>query len=421
MVDVRGATAETALNRQTRDRKVRRLRRGLTTVAVSLGTVLALATPALAAPAAVTVGASEVELEPADGGGGAASISLTNLTDELIAVTARPQTPRPQCAVTLDKGGQLGPARTTSLKATITSACGTIEDAFLFEVVPAGGRPLLVTAKPAATEKPDWDAIVWFVYCTGIALLLLLTVYVAWLVKSEDFLWPWESLPYLDDSWSFKDSWVSNVTVVGGLLAGIFGSSDVVKAMLGEDADGAVALATIGGAISIALIGAAGVLVIALKTLGGGKFTAGGVLLGSALALGAAGGQLVVVYESAKDLDLGGHEDDLTPFLIAAILLLVLYGFLSVLGVLIQGHKKPEDRDPAKAPVSETTFAAAVLAAAMRPDNPVTRAAVQQQIDALKAPGPPPAGAPPAEADQALDLRTLAAAPAYVSGRSALP
>lgn len=399
----------------------RRLRRSLTTLAVSVGAVLTLATPALGDPAAVTVGASEVELEPADGGGGTASISLTNVTNETIAVTARPQTAAPpQCAVTLDKGGQLKAARTTMLKATIASACGTIEGAFALEILPAAGTPLPVTAKPAA-EKPDWDAIVWFLYCTGIALLLLLGVYVVWLMKNGDFMWPWEPLPYLNDTWSFKDSWVSNVTVVGGLLAGIFGSSDVVKAILGKNADEAVALATIGGAISIALIGAAGVLALALKTLSGGKFTAAGVLLGSTIALGAAGGQLVVVYESAKDLDLGGKENHLTPFLVAAMVLLMLYGFLSVLGVLVQGHEKPEDRDPAEAPVSETTFAAAVLAAAVRPENPVTRAAVQEQIDALKAPEPPSAEAQPAAAAQTLALRSLAAAPVYVSGRSALP
>jgi uncharacterized membrane protein len=403
-------TGETPLSTQNPSRKERRVRRILTTVAVLLGLALALAAPALADPVAVTVGASEVELEPADGGGGTASISLTNLTNEAITVTAAPKTSKPQCAVHLDNGGLLQPARTTSLKGTITSACGKIEDAFAFEVIPAGGTPLPVTAKVAASKKPDWDALVWFVYCTGIAFGLMVAVYGVWLITSKDFMWPCEALPYLDDSWSFKDSWVSNVTVVGGLLAGIFGSSEVVKAMLGKDADEAVALASIGGAVSIALIGAAGVLVLALKTPAGGKFTALGVLLGSALALGAAGGQLVVVYESAKDLDLGGHEDDLTPFLIAGLALLVFYGFMSVLSVLIQGHKKPEDRDPAEAPVSETIFAAAVLAAAFRPDTPVTRAQVQSAIDALKATEPAQAG-----------LRALAAAPVSASRRSALP
>jgi len=395
------------------------VRRACTTTGLLVGVALALAVPpALADPAAVSVGASEVEVKPADGGGGTASIALTNLTDESITVSARPQSPRPQCAVTLDNDGRLKPARTTTLKATITSACGAIEDTFTFNVVPAQGKPLPVTAKLAAKKKPDWEALAWFWRCTLLAFALSLAVYAAvTVIRSEDRLRPLDSLPYLADSWSFKDSWVSNVTVVGGLLAGVFGSSDVVKAMLGEDADEAVALATIGGAVSLALIAAAGVLVIALKTLTDGKFTVGGVLLGSTLALGAAGGQLVVVYESAKDLDLGGQEDNLGWLLIAALVLLGVYGFLSLLGVLIQGRAKPPDHDPAIAPVSDNVFAAALLAAAMRPTSPVTRTEVQGQLEALAT--PEPTGAPPLA--EAHPLQIFAAAPVYVSGRSALP
>lgn len=404
--------------------------RWLTVAAALLGAAFMSAVPSARADTAVVVlGASEVELDPAEGGGGTASVALTNLTNAGIAVSAKPQTPRPQCEVTLDNNGRLGAARTTTVEATITSGCGAIDDSFRFVVVPGKGRELPVTAT-STVDTPDWDPLAWFWRCTLLALLLALAAYGTWMLKSRQAYWPWERLPYLADSWSFKDSWVSNVTVVGGLLAGIFGSSEVVKAMLGKDAEESVALATIGGAVSIALIGAAGVIVIALKTLGDGKFTVGGVLLGSTVALGAAGGQLVVVYEAAKDFELGGREDDLTPFLIAALIVLVAYGFLSLLGVLIQGHTKPTSRDPATDPVSEAVFAAAVLAAAARPNSPVQREEVQSVLRALKPPPRPKPtrraeGAKEAEPPQAvpsvLTDDALLVAPARVSGRSALP
>ena len=108
-----------------------------------------------------------------------------------------------------------------------------------------------------------------------------------------------------------------------------------MTAILGEDADEAVALATIGGAVSVALIGAAGVVVIAAKVPATGQFTVIGVLVGSALALGAAAGQLGVVYESARDLELGGIEDDLMPFLVGALILLGAYGLFSVLAAAV--------------------------------------------------------------------------------------
>ena len=84
---------------------------------------------------------------------------------------------------------------------------------------------------------------------------------------------------------------------------------------------------------------------------------------------------------------------------------------MSLIGVLIQGHKKPEDRDPAKAPVSESMFAAAELAAATRPGEPETRDEVQAEITALTAPEPPAERDEPRAAARTLALRSLAAAP----------
>ena len=365
------------------------MKHALAVTAALVAVVLVCAAPSLADQAAVTIAAPETTLKAADGGGGTATISLTNLTDQPVSVEVRPPTTMPECSAKLSENS-LPPAQTTSVDVTIASTCGTVTKALKFTVAaPPLGSSLPFTVKPAASEKPNWGALSWFVSCTFAALALMFLVYWAWMSVSGVPIRLWASLPSLDDSWTFKDSWVSNVTVIGGLLAGVFGSSSVVKAMLGADADAAVALATIGGAISVAHIGAAGVIALLFKTPAGGKFTALGVLLGSAVALGAAGGQLGVVFESAKDLDLGGRQDHLTPYLVATLVLLTTYGFFSVLSVLIQGHQDATPADPFDEPVSDTMLAAAVLAAAMCADGCVDRDAVDKRVEDLRKPAAP--------------------------------
>jgi hypothetical protein len=364
-----------------------RWRIGLLVAATAMCVLLAAA-PSHADQASVALGSVEPELTPADDGGGTAKIALTNLTDAPVDITPRPQTPpNPNCTVQLDHNGQLPAARSLTFTATIAAACGRITKSFPILVEAAGKDLPVITATVKTAKKPDWDVLSdWFVTSMKFALGLMVAVYLLWWI----FLGgshPFTALPSLDKSWSFNDSWVTNVTVVGGLLAGIFGSSDVVTAILGGDADEAVALATIGGAVSVALIGAAGVVVIAAKVPATGQFTVIGVLVGSALALGAAAGQLGVVYESARDLELGGIEDDLMPFLVGALILLGVYGLFSVLGVLIQGHAEPEEEDPAEEPVSEPIFAAAVIAASViasvNDDHRLTRDEVDQVLKDL--------------------------------------
>ena len=116
-------------------------------------------------------------------------------------------------------------------------------------------------------------------------------------------------LEYLGGTWSFKDSWVSNVTVAAGLLTGLFGSTEVVNAILGDETDSAVALATVGAAIAVALIASAPLILEATKVkvaakveaeavpkgkVGPGKdyFSLGGLVAATVVALAAAFGEL---------------------------------------------------------------------------------------------------------------------------------
>jgi hypothetical protein len=399
----------------------RRITVGLGAVGIVVWGLLA-GSAAYAQSAATTLGSTEVEFTPADAGGGSAEITLTNLTRTDLQVTARPQAPpSDRCQAQLNQDGSLPRAQSRTFTATLTAGCGRVDES-LGIIVTAGDEELpTVTATVQDTEKPDWNALWrWFVGATLAAAALMLLVAITWPMFFGG-THPFTSLPYLEDSWSFKDSWVSNVTVVGGLLAGIFASSDVLTGVLGEDADEAITLATIGGAVSVALIGAAGVLVIALKNPRSGNFTSIGVLLGSILALGGAAGQLGVVHETAQTLDLGGVEHDLRGFRDAALGLLILYGFLSVLGVLIQGRTEPDGADPVTEPVSETVFSAAVIAASMSDEHEVTRQEVDSILKALEKTTASD-GAPPPSAAKAPALQDVARALAVRgSGRAALP
>lgn len=82
-----------------------------------------------------------------------------------------------------------------------------------------------------------------------------------------------------------------------------------MTAVLGEDADDAIALATVGAATVVAFISAGPIIVLATKRKEGDHFTVGGVVAASAVTLARALGELVVLEETGRQLDLGGAED----------------------------------------------------------------------------------------------------------------
>jgi hypothetical protein len=413
-------------------------RRGTAGAILCVGLALLVATPSRADTADVTVGKSEIDLKPTDGGG-TGSIALTNLTDSPITVTAVAKPPAPDgCTVDLDNKrpdvkskNELPPQQTVTFTVTATS-CGEIKDALQFGIN-AGGKPLpRVTAKVAEVTKINWTALWWgFVLALVVAAILMFGTWKAAesevkeglekLVTDDEAEDPsWKSaLPYLKDTWSFKDSWASNVTLVAGLVAGVFGSSDVLKGALGDKTDESLTLATVGGAVAAGLIGLAGVVAIGFKTMKDGKFTPRGVLLGSTIALGAAGGQVVVIYLTASKLELGLSKGLLLAFSAVVLGILGWYGYASVRGVLVQGATPipVAEHDPVAEPVSETVFSAALIAASTKPD--LDRADVDKLLKQLQRPADKEGGT---TAIKSPTLQELVAAPAMInSGRALLP
>jgi hypothetical protein len=325
-----------------------------------VGAMLIAATPALGAPGvAVSVDSREIELKEADRGW-TTEVGITNLTVDEIDLEI-PFISNPEGCLPRIQDGKLRVAEHRTVEVKIPPKCEAGEKGLVFYIASATPEgppfPIEMIAAPKPDEEPSWEALWTF----AIAFLLLVGVASAYCrgVLKKKLRTP---LQYLGATWSFKESWVSNVTVAGGLLTGIFGSSDVIKAVLGEEVDSAVALATVGAAIALALLASAPLILEATKAkvtdpkkekdIGKEYPSLGGLTTASAVTLAAAFGQLWVVSASASRLDLGGSEDWL-PWLLAGLgsLLLAVYAvrnFKRTIEVGMTNPGLPPDSDTIK-------------------------------------------------------------------------
>ena len=253
----------------------------------------------------------------------------------------------------------------------------------------------MIAAPLKEDEEPSWAAL--WVFLGAFLVLAGGAVFSCRLWRKESRRTP---LKYLGATWSFKESWVSSVTVAGGLLTGIFGSSEVIKAVLGENVDGAVALATVGAAVALALLASGPLILEATKVrvadpakandIGAEHPTLGGLSLASAVTLAAAFGELWVVAASASRLDLGGSESWM-PWLLAALgtLLLAVYGVRNFKRTIEVGMT-----DPGPAPDSDTIKGARMIVDQMKGSDrvEVSPAALDEALDRFES--TTPVGAP---------------------------
>jgi hypothetical protein len=316
----------------------------------------AAASSALAQEAAVTIDSSSPTLEKQESGW-STTIGLTNLTSEAIKLhVTPPQNAGDGCRVTPEVLS-LRKAEHQEFPLSISDGCSFGKQGFTVKleterVTPA--QSVAVTAVEKPTPSPNWHALWVFVWL----LILLLVIPAVGICKGFRFLG--KSLEYLDATWSFGDSWVTNITAAGGLLTGIFGSTEVVTALLGKDAKSSVALATVGAAIALALI-AMGPLVLGATKSKDNKFnTVGGLLAASVVTLMGAFGELWVLLRSGEELSLGGWEDRIVIVAILAGLLLLAYAVRSVIATIDDGlHHPPAPPEP------DTIQAAKLVAAAL--------------------------------------------------------
>jgi hypothetical protein len=168
-------------------------------------------------------------------------------------------------------------------------------------------------------------------------------------------------------SWSFKDSWVSNISVFGSVFVAIFGAKDVLKAVLGDDTDVLTARLVITAAISGLFVGVAPLV---LKVFGKTDApTVGGLLVGSAVTLVGVAGQILGVYwvferqRFTKGLgaNLGDiFRNDASLYFVLGLLVFLLYYAGRTSWILLDTSFKPADSPKAS---DELVIAASILLA----------------------------------------------------------
>jgi hypothetical protein len=261
----------------------------------------------------------------------------------MVALTATESVSDDACVLDLDPE-QLRPAEHTAVEVTVPAACiSEAEDRFTFTVSADTSPPQVfdVTATQASdvAAEPKWGALLAFPIGLGASLALAVIVtFMMWSLNWQQG--PTTRLKHLDAAWSFNDSWVSNVTVLGGLLTGIFGSTEVVTALLGEDAEGSAALAIVGSAVAAALVAAGPIVLLILKQ--DDYFTPLGLLFASAFTLAGAAGEIWVVYSSGRALDLGGWGNWIIVLAVLGYVLLLFYALTSLPATMRAGVIAPQ-------------------------------------------------------------------------------
>lgn len=349
------------------------------------------ATPASAAPTPVAIDSRTPSLDDGDDGR-TVTLGFTNLTDQAITLEASPGVPDQSCELSLDKT-TLPRAEHASAKVTVPSGCKVEDDAFGFDVVASapGSTPAsfpIVAESKEEDQAPNWTQLRVFLFAFLALALGGLLLFAYWYTSDPKNESPSLRLEYLKDTWSFKDSWVSNVTVAAALLTGIFGTSEVVKTFLGDQAESSLALATVGAAIGAAFVAAGPLLLFA--TTSGGKFTVGGLLAASVVTLTGAVGELWVVYAGGKEFDLDGLEDFLLPAFILAAILLLAYATRTLLDTIAAGTTDPEAAKKKKGRAgerSDTIKAAEMIVATLKPKPGVAAKKVETEVEeVLRAP-----------------------------------
>ncbi|GGL98332.1 hypothetical protein GCM10011594_17790 [Nakamurella endophytica] len=333
--------------------------RAATVIAAAAVLHLSLLTAASAAPAAVLVDDPSVTAAAADDGAWSATVVLSNLTTQLLPLT--PSVPdRAGCAVTADHA-TLPAGQRTEVTLTVPRTCASGDAAAVR--LGAGATSLDVTV--TAPRASPWESLRAFWWALlGAAVLVLLAYALAWAVSGAS-LTPTSPLPGLPDTYSFKDSFVSNVTLIVGVVTAVLGSTDVLKA-ISSDSPGAVAVATVGAAIAAALVGATPVLLQLVRRDGGTAKpvnTVLGVLLATTVAVAAAAGELWLLVDVAGTLDIGSGTSRLVAGLIITGVLAV-YTVRNTMDNLMVGSATREKPSAFSDPMA----AAAALAFWLRPD-----------------------------------------------------
>jgi hypothetical protein len=159
----------------------------------------------------------------------------------------------------------------------------------------------------------------------------------------------------------------------------------VVKAFLGDDAEQSVALATVGAAVGVILVGGGVVILLAAKTQWlkedgalAESFTAGGLVAATAVTVGGASGQLWIGWKTGAELDLGGAQDWLWVCFILGAAGLCWYTFATLRATLWSGTMPPPPPKP-----SELAQLLALLEEALTEKDDVSNDAIPTILESV--------------------------------------
>jgi hypothetical protein len=165
--------------------------------------------------------------------------------------------------------------------------------------------------------------------------------------KGRGFVGPFHPLPGLGSSWSFKESWASNATVIAAVFTGLFGATEVTKTILGDDSKAVLALVAVAVAASVGLAGIAPMLLQSWRRTWSGEVTPLGVMLASVVTLTATGGELGLIADVVYDTKTVAPEAVLGTGILGGVLLL-FYAVAATLqnletGIATEGADQPND------------------------------------------------------------------------------
>jgi uncharacterized membrane protein len=319
---------------------------------------------AAAAPALVAIDSAAPTLAEQDGGGWTVALGLTNLTDDKVAVAVADDAMPVGCALELDRA-TLPKAEHRAVTLSVPATCDVPDDRLDFALTAeasgdasASTQRLDVSAAPEPdSSTTDWEQLLAFpIAIVGIGIAMVL-IYGIWGPREGEGGARSPSLPGLGGSWRFTDSWASNVTVFGGLLTAFFSTSGVSRVLFGDDAEQAIALATVGAAIGVGIAGAGAMVLVSSKRDDDAP-SVFGLLAAAAITLAAAAGQLWIGYQTARKLELDDAGTWFLLVLVPGLLLLAVYALRSLRRLLREGAKPPPP------PKSETEALIATLAPA---------------------------------------------------------
>jgi hypothetical protein len=350
-------------------------------VAVLVAAVALVSGTASADTVDVVVDSGPVTLSKADDGTHTAKVTIVNTSDAKIPVDVEHDKTDAGCTIT-PSPTTLGAGSRTTVTLTLTMGCDVAsgKDIVLtFDGATPGAKTIVADPPPDTT--PDWSILAW---ALGVGLVLTLTVDIWVLIRIDEvnrtnatrqsevpppvIIGPGTMLSGLGTSWSFKDSWVSNVTLGASALIALFAASDILTSVVGEKPTAAIGLMAVAAGVSAVCV-TVGPLI--LKAVGGEvavPIAAGTVIASSVVLFGTFTQVGAVTIQAAALVNREWLEYVLGAVGIAIAIVVGIYGGAALGGFMKTGA----ERTPA-------------------PPSPEEKAA-QIIVDAFFPPPPPPAG-----------------------------